>query len=65
MEQSRRATIGMVMDDMPDIKSLSALSDAEAACTRCPLYRNATQVVPGEGPKHARVMMVGEVPGDQ
>ena len=55
----------MVMDDMPDIKSLSALRDAEAACTRCPLYRNATQVVPGEGPKHARVMMVGEVPGDQ
>jgi len=29
----------MVMDDMTDIKSLSALRDAEAACTRCPLYR--------------------------
>jgi len=36
-----------------------------AACTRCPLYRNATQVVPGEGPKHAQVMLVGEQPGDQ
>jgi DNA polymerase len=55
----------IVMDDMTDIKSLSALRDAEAACTRCPLYRNATQVVPGEGPKHARVMLVGEQPGDQ
>jgi DNA polymerase len=53
------------MDAMTDIKSLSALRDAEAACTRCPLYRNATQVVPGEGPRHAKVMLVGEQPGDQ
>ena len=53
------------MHDMPDIKSLSALREAEAACTRCPLYRNATQVVPGEGPSHAQVMLVGEQPGDQ
>jgi DNA polymerase len=55
----------MVMDEMTDIKSVSALREAEAACTRCPLYRNATQVVPGEGPKHAKVMLVGEQPGDQ
>jgi len=53
------------MDDRPDIKSLSALRDAEAGCTRCPLYRKATQVVPGEGPKRAQVMLVGEQPGDQ
>jgi uracil-DNA glycosylase len=53
------------MDDVPDIRSLSALRDAEADCTRCPLYRNATQVVPGEGPRHAQVMLVGEQPGDQ
>ena len=55
----------MVMDDMPDIRSLTALRAAEAACKRCPLYRGATQVVPGEGPRDARVMMVGEQPGDQ
>jgi uracil-DNA glycosylase len=48
-----------------EISSLAALRDAEAACTRCPLYRNATQVVPGEGPKRAQVMLVGEQPGDQ
>jgi uracil-DNA glycosylase len=54
-----------MMDDIPDIRSLSALREAEAACTRCPLYRDATQVVPGEGPRHAHVMMVGEQPGDQ
>jgi DNA polymerase len=48
-----------------EITSLAALREAEAACTRCPLYRHATQVVPGEGPKHAQVMLVGEQPGDQ
>jgi DNA polymerase len=53
------------MDDRPTIRSLAALRDAEAACRRCDLYRHATQVVPGEGPKHAQVMMVGEQPGDQ
>ncbi len=47
------------------ITSLKALRAAEAACTRCPLYRSATQVVPGEGPARARLMMVGEQPGDQ
>ena len=55
----------MVMDEMTAIKSLSALHDAEAGCTRCPLYRHATQVVSGEGPKRAKVMLVGEQPGDQ
>src|SRR5262249_16634948 len=55
----------MVMDAMTDIKSLSALHDAEATCTRCPLYRHATQLISGEGPKRAKVMLVGEQPGDQ
>jgi DNA polymerase len=53
------------MDQAPDIRSLKALREAEAGCTRCPLYKNATQVVPGEGPAHARIMMVGEQPGDK
>jgi uracil-DNA glycosylase len=47
------------------IKTLRALAQAEAACTRCPLYRHATQVVPGEGSPRARLMMVGEQPGNQ
>jgi uracil-DNA glycosylase len=39
---------------------------AEAAgCTRCPLYRPATQTVFGEGPLDATLMFVGEQPGDQ
>jgi uracil-DNA glycosylase len=52
-------------DLIPVIKSLKALRAAEAVCTRCPLYRHATQVVPGEGPTPARMMLVGEQPGDQ
>jgi DNA polymerase len=53
--------------DAPDlrIKTLPALRRAEAECTRCPLYRFATQVVPGEGPARASLMLVGEQPGDQ
>lgn len=41
-----------------------ALRHAEAGCTRCPLYRHATQVVPGEGPLDARLVLVGEQPGN-
>jgi uracil-DNA glycosylase family protein len=47
------------------IRSRNALLEAEAHCTRCPLYRHATQVVPGEGPAKALLMMIGEQPGDQ
>jgi DNA polymerase len=51
--------------DQPSIKSLKSLRAAEAACRRCPLYKNATQAVPGEGPARATIMLVGEQPGDQ
>jgi len=44
--------------------TLAQLRSAEARCTRCPLYQFATQVVPGEGPVGARLMLVGEQPGD-
>ena len=47
-----------------EITSLRKLRDAEAQCTRCPLYRDATQVVPGEGPTSAPLMLVGEQPGN-
>jgi len=47
------------------IKSLRRLAEAEAGCTRCPLYRDATQAVPGEGPSRATFMLVGEQPGDK
>ena len=44
---------------------LKAVATEARACTRCPLYRNATQTVFGEGPAKASIMMVGEQPGDQ
>jgi uracil-DNA glycosylase len=47
------------------ITSLGKLTQAEAVCRRCPLFRDATQAVPGEGPKRARFMLVGEQPGDK
>ena len=45
--------------------SLKVLREEAAGCTRCDLYRRATQTVFGEGARHARVMLVGEQPGDQ
>ena len=44
---------------------LTELAQQAAACRRCPLWEPATQVVFGEGPSDARMMMVGEQPGDQ
>ena len=44
---------------------LEQLRDAAATCTNCDLYRNATQTVFGKGPEKARLMLVGEQPGDQ
>src|SRR5215813_9197578 len=51
--------------DGKPIKSLRALAQAESDCRRCPLYRDATQAVPGEGPSLADFMLVGEQPGDK
>ncbi|MEJ6789990.1 UdgX family uracil-DNA binding protein [Brevundimonas sp. BR2-1] len=45
--------------------TLEELGQAVQACRRCPLWRDATQGVCGEGPKRARLMIVGEQPGDQ
>lgn len=44
---------------------LAKVASEAKACTRCPLYRNATQTVFGEGPVGAKLMLVGEQPGDQ
>ena len=48
-----------------DVKTLGDVARAIDRCTRCPLYCNATQGVAGEGPEAARIMVVGEQPGDQ
>jgi DNA polymerase len=52
-------------DSGPVVTSLTALRAAIDACRRCPLYKNATQGVAGEGPRRATLMLVGEQPGDK
>jgi uracil-DNA glycosylase family protein len=46
-------------------RSLPALREALQRCRECPIGEHATRAVPGEGPKHAKLMFVGEQPGDQ
>jgi uracil-DNA glycosylase len=44
---------------------LDALSRTAASCQACPLWKDATQTVFGEGPPNADGMFVGEQPGDR
>jgi uracil-DNA glycosylase family protein len=50
---------------VPTTTSVATLRAAAHGCRGCDLYKAATQVVFGEGPRAARVMFVGEQPGDQ
>lgn len=50
---------------IPTIQNLKKLRAAAPGCRGCNLYRHATQVVFGEGPEDAKVVMVGEQPGDE
>ena len=50
---------------VPDRPSLKNLKEAAAGCTACPLHETGTQTVFGEGSTRARVVFVGEQPGDQ
>jgi DNA polymerase len=50
---------------VPKTTGLRALSAAAQKCRGCDLYKAATQVVFGAGPSTARVMFVGEQPGDR
>ncbi len=50
---------------VPEGAGWAALRSAACGCRGCDLYREANQTVFGEGPKRARLMMVGEQPGDR
>ena len=52
-------------DPVPSPLLIPDLQRAAATCKACDLWKNATQTVFGEGPSKARVMFVGEQPGDQ
>ena len=51
-------------DFLPDRTDLTALREAAGSCQGCDLYRDATQTVFGAGDPNARVVLVGEQPGD-
>ncbi|KQS55772.1 DNA polymerase [Brevundimonas sp. Leaf363] len=53
----------LVEDAAPPL-DLAVLNKGVQACRRCPLWRDATQGVCGEGPRQAKLMIVGEQPGD-
>jgi uracil-DNA glycosylase family protein len=50
---------------VPETNSLKALREAATDCRGCPLYGPATQTVFGDGRRNARLMLVGEMPGDR
>ena len=45
--------------------TLFSLAEDIRRCTACPLYKNATLAVPGDGPRDAKIMLVGEAPGEE
>jgi DNA polymerase len=49
---------------LPEDLTLESVRAMAAGCKACDLYKRGTQTVFGDGPKRARVMMVGEQPGD-
>jgi uracil-DNA glycosylase family protein len=55
----------MTATSRPSGNSLKALREEASRCRACPLWKDATQTVFGEGPQHAQVMLVGEQPGDK
>jgi DNA polymerase len=49
---------------LPEDLTLETVRDVASGCKACDLYKRGTQTVFGEGPKRARIMLVGEQPGD-
>jgi uracil-DNA glycosylase family protein len=50
---------------IPKRPTLKSLQEAAAGCRACPLWKTGTQTVFGEGLKRARLMLIGEQPGDR
>jgi uracil-DNA glycosylase family protein len=50
---------------IPERPTLKTLQEAAAGCQACPLWKGGTQTVFGEGLKRARLMLIGEQPGDR
>jgi uracil-DNA glycosylase family protein len=57
--------MGSAADFVPERTTIPAMREAIQGCRGCDLYEDATQAVFGEGPEDARVVLVGEQPGDK
>jgi uracil-DNA glycosylase len=57
--------MGSAADFLPERTTLGEMREAVQDCRGCDLYEGATQAVFGEGPERARIVMVGEQPGDK
>ena len=64
-KSQKRQTIITKSRNSSSADTIQALREEAADCRACPLWKDATQTVFGEGPQHARVMLVGEQPGDK
>lgn len=63
--QAREATmVAQVAAPERRASSLAMLAEEALACRRCPLADHATRTVNGEGPANAKLMIIGEQPGD-
>jgi DNA polymerase len=60
-----RASVPSATPFLPKSRSLATHAKAAQLCRGCPLWKHATQAVFGEGPKRARILLVGEQPGDR
>jgi DNA polymerase len=67
IQSARNRELAMIEKEIaaPVADTLATLQAEAGRCRRCPLFGPATQIVFGEGPERARLMFVGEQPGDQ
>src|SRR5947209_2701186 len=63
--RSRKAELTTAASLIPHEKSLSRLLEAAKGCQACPLWKRGTQTVFGEGSSDAKVIFVGEQPGNE
>jgi probable DNA metabolism protein len=66
-ESQAKSTAADVVEraPVPETSDWNTLREAAATCRACPLWRSATCTVFGEGPQPARIIIIGEQPGDQ
>ncbi len=62
---TRKSSDSAANDLIPPRPTLTSLKNAAAGCTACDLWKKGTQTVFGEGGRRARVLFVGEQPGNE